>query len=113
MGYFADFGENTDVFFCHNKNANRTGFHIQFMDGEWRLCGEIPTYTTCDPVSHFVWHNLWNDEFIAHHRASLRRRPGGAESIFVGATQLKVGCLTRWRWQSTGFGAFLTFGALC
>merc|ERR1711972_1083906 len=125
--YFADFGQRTDLFFCHDKNVGKSGFSIQFMDGEWRQCGAAPNRTICSPATHFVWLNLWNDEWIEKYRTLLKKN---SETLFVGATKLKVGCLanlllngrlkappkwegTSWRWQSAGFGAFLTFGYLC
>merc|ERR1711920_714104 len=62
--YFADFGQRTDVYFCHNKNVEKSGFSVQFMDGEWRQCGSVPNRTVCGSAGHFVWLNLWNDEWI-------------------------------------------------
>jgi len=126
--YMLDFGGKTDVFFAHDKNVQASGFSVQYMDGKWKDCGRVPNRTNCHQIRAFIWNNLWRDQWVERYRAALRDTT--TDDIFIGATKLKMGCIanillnnnvrfpehwekTRWRWMSTGFSAFLTFGYLC
>lgn len=127
--YFPDFGERTDLFFTEEKHVEKTGFNIEFMDGEQRQCGTVPNRTNCAPFEAFAWLNVQSNQWVEQFGKHLEKHP---ESMFIGATKPKVACIanlllnqnsrmtptkdwqkTTWREQSTGFGAFLVFGYLC